>query len=84
MQGVSVLHHFDLSACTYQSKRRRLDMYSCALDMRQRYERGEISNSQLGMNHDCSVDLGIARTKSNVEMVVFDEDSIRILSDERL
>lgn len=40
MQGVSVLHHFDLSAWTYQSKRRRLDMYSCALDMRQRMKRG--------------------------------------------
>lgn len=47
MQGVSVLHHFDLSACTYQSKRRRLDMYSCALDMRQRYEEGKLATVNL-------------------------------------
>ena len=36
------------------------------------------------MNHDCWIVFDIARTKSNVEIVAFDEDSIRILSDERL
>ena len=48
MQGVSVLHHFDLSACTYQSKRRRLDMYSCALHATAVDEEGKSAAVNLG------------------------------------